>query len=124
MASDGTPWVARMVAWNIWANPRLLEDSPLVTAKKISPLLYEEKETEDGTDPQELEKERISALLAKDVSWVSLKLRISDEAKKNIEAMEIAGINFDQVEASFYPEASAAAHILGFVGKDNNGEDI
>lgn len=111
LASDGTPWVARMTAWNVWANPRLLDIAPSETARKIALLLEDEVQ-------------RLQPLLQKDASWVSLKQKVSDEKKKNIEALGIKGIGFDQVEASFYPEASSAAQILGFVGKDSDGTDI
>lgn len=122
LASDGTPWVARITAWNIWANPRLLTTTPLEAAKKLSPLLVDK--TEGSEIDADYEKERISALLQKDSSWVSLKLKASDDTKKNIEALDLKGIGFDQVEASFYPEASTAAQILGFVGKDDRGDDV
>jgi len=119
LASDGTPWVARMSAWNIWANPRLLSRSPLEIAKKMSPLLTENVD-EDAVN----EELRLKALLEKDVNWVLLKQKVDEGIKNNIEAMDFKGIGYDPVEASYYPEASVAAQILGFVGKDDDGKDI
>ncbi len=112
------------MAWNIWANPRILSFSSGEVAKKIAPLTVDENEVEDYTEAVRNEIQRITPLLQKDASWVLLKQKISDQSKKNIEAMDIKGIGFDAAEASFYPEASSAAQILGFVGKDNDGTDI
>lgn len=122
LASDGTPWVARVTAWNIWANPRILKISASQAAREISPLLA--SEADDSQEDSKNEELKIASLLQKDSSWVSLKQKVSDDAKKNVEALKIEGIGFDQVEASFYPEASVAAQILGFVGKDDGGGDV
>jgi len=126
LASDGTPWVARTTAWNIWANPRLLKLSPLEVARKISPLLVEgvDPKTDEADEATLVEEQTLLPLLRKDVSWVILKQKVSDDIKKNIEALDIDGIGYDIVEASYYPEASSAAQILGFVGKDSDGVDI
>lgn len=125
LASDGTPWVARVPAWNLWANPRLLETSKDIVANKIAPLTYE-KETEDEDEYKGIlnEKGRLVSLLSKNVSWVSLKQKIDNNTKTNIEALNIKGIGFDSIESSFYPEASMAAQLLGFVGKESDGTDI
>lgn len=120
LASDGTPWVARVQAWNIWANPHLLDESISVIAGKLAPIVTET----DDTIAIEAEKERIQTVLSKDSNWVSLKQKVSDSVKSNVEALSIKGVGFDSVEASFYPEASLAAQILGFVGKDSAGEDL
>ncbi len=120
LASDGTPWVARMTAWNVWANPRKVKISTSEVAEKLMQVMGEE-----NIKPEEYseEKSRINTLLSKDVSWVLLKQKVQDSVKKNIEALTIEGIGFDQTEASYYPEASSAAQILGFVGKDSDGND-
>ena len=124
LASDGTAWVARIPVWNLWANPRLLDLPADQVADKIAPLTFEKVEDEDEYKSILNEKGRLTGLLSKDLSWVSLKQKISDSVKKNIEAFDIKGIGFDSTEASYYPEASSAAQLLGFVGKDADGSDI
>lgn len=121
LASDGTPWVARIPAWNIWANPRSLDSTASEVSGKLAPILFD-----DGEDTALIndEKDRLKTLLEKDVSWISLKQRVPDNVKKNVEALDIRGLGFDSVETSFYPEASSAAQILGFVGKESDGSDI
>jgi cell division protein FtsI/penicillin-binding protein 2 len=48
---------------------------------------------------------------------------VTPETKANIEAQALNGIGFEFEEMRDYPEASAAAHLLGFVGKDSEGSD-
>jgi len=120
LASDGTPWVARTPAWNIWATPHQLDLTPSKIANKIALITSEETDN----DSVLTEEQRLETLLTKDVNWVSLKQKIDSNMKNNVEALSIKGIGFDQIETSFYPEASAAAQLLGFVGKDESGNDI
>ena len=122
LASDGSFWVVRTQAWVVWVNPRLLEKSPKEVANKLAPFFVD-----DPNDNQILLEEtvRLEAILnKKDVSWVGLKSKVSDDVKRNIEALKIEGLGFDAQEASYYPEASSAAQLLGFVGKDEKGSDI
>ena len=80
----------------------------------------------DPTDKAALLTEtlKIQGSLSKDASWVALETKVVDATKKNIEALGITGIGFDPEDSSFYPEASSAAQLLGFVGKDQNGGNI
>lgn len=79
LASDGTPWVARIPAWNIWANPRSLDSTASEVSGKLAPILFD-----DGEDTALIndEKDRLKTLLEKDVSWISLKQRVPDNVKK------------------------------------------
>ena len=122
LASDGSYWVVRTQAWLIWANPKQLEETPAAIANKLAPFFVP-----DSTDNTSLlvETERIQVLLGKEnASWIALKQKVGDDVKRNIEAFKIAGIGFDAQAASYYPEASSAAQLLGFVGKDQSGADI
>lgn len=56
--------------------------------------------------------------------WVSVKGNISKENKQKIEAMKIPGVGFEEETHRFYPEASLSAHLLGFLGKDKDGESV
>jgi cell division protein FtsI/penicillin-binding protein 2 len=122
LAADGSYWVVRTQNWLVWANPRQVPANSNQIAEKLATLFM------DGqTDQKSIlqETERLSSLLNKSsVSWVALKQKVPDGIKKNIEALKISGIGFDAQEASYYPEASSAAQILGFVGKDDAGGDI
>lgn len=112
MASDGSFWALRENVWKVIADPEKLKDAPYTIAKEISPLV-------EGSDVGEL-----TNLLSKRGSYIPLAQRINDSTKKSIEALSIPGISFEEQETRFYPEASAAAQLLGFVGKDESGQDV
>lgn len=139
LASDGFPLAVSSAGWVVWADPRIIK-SPKDIAEKLAPLTLEkEVETEEEatisaqlTDKQkeELAKERLTTeksrlldQLSKKGAWVPLKHKIDIDTKEKIQDLNISGINFDPEERRTYPEASMAAHILGFVGKDEAGED-
>ena len=122
MASDKSFWVVRTQAWLIWVNPRQMELTPREIANKLSPFFVD-----DTQDKEALlaETQRLETILGKEgVSWIALKQKVNEEVKRNIEALKIEGLGFDAQESSYYPEASSAAQILGFVGKDERGSDI
>jgi cell division protein FtsI/penicillin-binding protein 2 len=56
--------------------------------------------------------------------WVSVTSGIPKEDKKKIENMKLKGIGFEDEPFRFYPEASLAAHLLGFVGKNSQGDNV
>lgn len=122
LASDGSFWVLRNSIWQISANPKLLDEKPQIISGKITPFLVDDPQ---NTATVSGEVQKISTLLSKNnTSWVLLANKVKDAAKKNIEALGIKGLTFTEQEGRFYPEASAAAQLLGFVGKDESGEDI
>lgn len=53
--------------------------------------------------------------------WVNLAHFLDSDTKAKIERLGITGLGFTPEEARDYPEASMAAHVLGFVGSDRNG---
>jgi cell division protein FtsI/penicillin-binding protein 2 len=112
MASDGSLLAARREAWLLYITPPELKEPVAKIADKLAPLL------EDDAG-------RIKSLLAKEgMVWIPIKHKIPSEIKRNIEALGIVGVGFEKEEARAYPEASAAAQLLGFVGKNEEGEDI
>lgn len=122
LASDGSFLTLRSNMWQITANPKVLKDKPVEISTKIASFTVENK---SNTASVSAEVMRLTKLLSKEnSSWVSLATKITDSIKRNIEALDITGISFNEQEGRYYPEASSAAQILGFVGKDDNGEDI
>ena len=121
LASDGTWLAARSEVYLVYAEIPQLKDSPKAIAEKLAPFFVEEVEDKSQVL---IEIDRLYSLLTKkEVVWIPLKQRVTPETKRNIEAMGIAGIGFERGEARLYPEASAAAQLLGFVGKNEEGED-
>jgi cell division protein FtsI/penicillin-binding protein 2 len=122
LAKDATWLAARGEAWQVYASLPDLHESPRRIADKLAPFFVEDP---DDREQLLIEVDRLTSLLSRqEVVWVPLKHKISPEVKKNIEALAIGGIGFEREEMRVYPEASSAAHLLGFVGKDSEGEDI
>lgn len=55
--------------------------------------------------------------------WIPLVKNITEIEKKAIEKLSIEGLGFEERDSRFYPEASVSAHLLGFVGVDENGSN-
>lgn len=131
LANDGFALASSTLAWLVWAQPPDIGD-PKGVSQTLAPLLAPEPHKADND--QEKEKERRQLLLAegerlhtqlskKDALWVPLKHRVDDQTKQEIEELKIPGVGFDLEEKRSYPEASIAAHLLGFVGRDAAGAD-
>ncbi len=109
LASDGFPLATNKPTFLVYANPKEISDRESV-AQKLAPIISRDTAS-------------ISALLTQDLFWVRLKNNLEAEQKKQIEALKIPGIGFEQESLRYYPEASMAAHLIGFVGKDEYGQD-
>lgn len=122
LAKDGTWLVARGEAWRVFAEIPKLKESSEEAAEKLAPLFIEDP-SDKGTLLSEIA--RLNDLLSKkEVVWISLKQKVSSQTKKDIERLGIEGIGFEPQEDRVYPEGSEAAHLLGFVGKNDEGADV
>lgn len=107
--SDGFPIVANKVSYLLYINPTEVKDK----AKTISTL----------SSLLGLTTASISSQLIPDRLWVPIKSGIDAGKKEEIEKIKLPGIGFEERYTRFYPEASIAAHLVGFVGKSESGED-
>lgn len=107
LASDGFALATNKISYLVYANPRLVSDKDTY-AHKLSGLL-------------DIDQATISALLSQKLFWVRLESGLSDVQKKAIDNLHLDGIGFEQQQERFYPEASMAAQLIGFVGKDTYG---
>ncbi len=57
-------------------------------------------------------------------SWVAVQGNIDSNTKQKILDLGLQGLGFEDQYHRYYPEASLAAHLLGFVGKDSQGGDV
>jgi len=121
LASDGSALAARAEGYLVFAEMPNIEENVNDIADKLAPFFVEDPEDRSSVLD---EAGRLKELLGKKGAvWVPLKQRITSQVKKNIEALNISGIGFERSELRMYPEASTAAHLLGFVGKDDEGND-
>lgn len=107
--SDNFPIAANKLAYLVFANPKQVTDTQ-TTAQILSPLL-------------ESEVASISSLLSLNRYWVALSPGVSYEKKEQIQKLGIKGIGFEEQYVRYYPEASTAAQLLGFVGKNSDGSN-
>ncbi|MFH1547268.1 MAG: penicillin-binding protein 2 [bacterium] len=75
-------------------------------------------------DILDLEEEEIDKGLKEDFRYVLLKHGVSPEDKKALEDSEIFGLYYEEEERRIYPDGTLASHVLGFVGKDEDANDI
>jgi cell division protein FtsI/penicillin-binding protein 2 len=87
----------------VFANPSAMTDRE-GTARALAPIL--------GIPEQEI----LDKTADNTKKYVPLKRQLTDEDKKNIEAMKLTGIAFDTETVRFYPEGNFLSQLLGFVG--------
>jgi len=114
-SADGFPLVENQLAYLVYGEPPNILNVDSV-AEKLADILWEENSKHDET-------ERIKQSLNQDLRWVPLAHKISPEAKQKIEELEIEGIGFEEESERYYPEETLAAHLLGFIGSDEQGQD-
>lgn len=121
LASDGSWLAGSAKCWTLYANPKKIDNNERSISNKLAKIIYPDKENEDLIQ----EAGRIEDLLKKkELFWVSLKTRLDELQKDQVEKLQIDGIGFEEEESRVYPEASSSAHILGFLGKDESGKSI
>lgn len=107
--SDAFPLAGNRLSYLVFANPKEVSKKDQV-ALLLSPLL-------------DMQTASLSARLSMPGYWSSLKSGIETQVKEHIEKLTIPGIGFQEAYMRLYPEASMAAQLLGFVGKDEQGND-
>lgn len=107
--SDEFPLATNKISYLLYANPKKV-DSETRYGRLLSPIL-------------ESEEASISALLDQDLFWVRLRSGLPFDKKEEIEKLKLDALGFQSESTRFYPEASMAAHLVGFVGKNELGED-
>lgn len=106
--SDNFPIATNNINYLTYANPKLIENIPSY-ANNLAPIF--------GYDSAS-----ISARLNQDLYWVRLGV-FDHKTKEKIEDLDLEGLGFQIETSRFYPEASMAAHLVGFLGKNEKGEN-
>ena len=121
LSKDGSWLSASGESWLFYAQIPDLEEKPEILANRLAQLLVPEN-SEDLKEEIYKETLRLTGLLSKEGAvWVPLKRGIDRITKEKIDKLGIKGLGFEAEEKRIYPEASTAAHVLGFVGKDEKG---
>jgi len=108
-----------------------MKDQSLVLNQNSYQLYVEPKKIEDKdrllrllSESLEIEEASISPKLDMSKDWVAIASGLTQEQKDKIDKLNLKEVGFDYQTKRFYPEASLSAHILGFLGKDSEGEDV
>lgn len=132
LTSDGHTLVSNERVYRLFAQPHIVDQEPAVLSSVLAPLVTQdvlEYQTASPSAQSEVTTETIQEQIKKKLEnknskWVSLIGTVSQETRDKIVEMKLKGVGFDQYEKRYYPEASMAAHLTGFVGKDDEGNDI
>lgn len=105
------PLAISTVIFSIWANPKNIEinDEKLVELSDILEMEYEHL------------KDKI--LESKDKEFIYLKRHVSPAMTNKVQELDISGVQVKEESRRFYPEGEVAAHIVGFTGIDDNGQE-
>ena len=111
---NGVPLARAFPAYSLWFNPKAMEDgSPLVRS------------------PREVAAQLVRIFPDMNVDVLTVRLasgkagylrrRLLPEDANRIHALGEPALEFPRETERFYPQASMAAHVLGFVGADGHG---
>ncbi len=95
---------------SVWASPADVEITPKLT-KKLAELLK--------VKPADINKK----LKNDDKEFVYLKRRMSPEDAARVMQLGIPGVFLQREYRRFYPEGDNAAHLIGFTGVDDQGQE-
>lgn len=108
---DDFPMATKKLVYIAFANPKEIPNTQHVAITRTLASLLDQDEAS------------IAAALKRDLFWVPLAPSVDPLTKERVVQQKLPGIGFEERSLRFYPEASMAAHLLGFVGKDELGED-
>jgi len=104
---NGRELVTSVSADSVYAIPAQVKD-PEDTAERLAPIL-------------EMDRERILKLLQTRASSVYIKRRVDFQTAEKVKRERLPGIGLVEESRREYSKGSLAAHVLGFVGDDNQG---
>ncbi len=108
--SDGSPIAMNAPASLVYAEPKNIADMNIFT-KLVAPILHVDEASVS------------SQLMIPNRVWVPLAHKVDNSVKDELTGLSLKGLGFEPEPKRYYPEASMAASLLGFVGADQNGID-
>lgn len=107
---NNNPVVVNQPAYLVYGEPRNIKNIREFS-EKVAPILSIDvnKMIADLSDPSRV--------------WVPFSHKVELPHVTQLKALDFLGLGFEREPKRFYPEASTAAHLVGFVGSDVNGVD-
>jgi len=124
-AADNTVLAVDEPVWDVYAT--------LSKDEKERKLFFDNKEAfaTEVSGILGITKEEVESKLTDDFVYASIKKDVSTEKKKALENLEVFGgntkgfgLHFERKERRIYPNNTLAAHVLGFIGQDAEGESV
>lgn len=107
---DESPLAMNQSAYLIYAQPKDIEDNPTFAAR-VSEILHIDR------------NDLVENLSQPDRGWIPIARKVESRTADELKKLTLPGLGFEKEPKRYYPEASMAAHILGFVGSDETGQD-
>ncbi len=111
--------------FDLFVNKKELEIEQTDLVKALSQMLANNQNPEQEPSQSQLDasKRKLLAKLESKANWIKLATNLEPETKDLIVENDITGIYFQNNTIRYYPEASMAAHLTGFVGKNAEGQN-
>jgi len=111
ITSDGYPIVMNKSASLVYAEPANI-DNHKVFSELVSQVL-------------QIDVASVAAMIS-DTSkmWSPILHKVDEEKIQELKLLNVKGLGFEKEPKRYYPEGSMAAQLLGFVGLDQNGNDV
>lgn len=104
---NGNELVVSVPAFSVYARPNLITE-PRLVSRQVAPLLN-------------MSEDEVNRLISKNAEFVWLKHRVAPEEAEAVRDLGIEGIGLVEETQRAYKQGCLAAHLLGFVGDDNQG---
>ena len=110
MDRNGKPLAVSTPVESIWASPAEMSLDPAQMAALANALSIDRKSLN-------------TRLAEKDKNFVWLKRQLSPAEAKQVIALKIPGVFQQREYRRFYPSGDVAAHVIGFTGKEDQGQE-
>lgn len=124
-ASDGSILAIDEPAWGVFAS---LSTDPVEREEFFK---NKEKYVTEVATILGIAGEDVAKLLTNDFRYATIMHGVSSEKKNALEKLKVSekmpvgfGLYFEKEEKRVYPDGKLASHVLGFMGKDPDGNDI
>jgi cell division protein FtsI (penicillin-binding protein 3) len=108
---DGRVLATSVDADTIYAVPSAIDDKPALVGKLCAAL----------GDCTPRDRQELIDRLARQRHFAYVRRQVSPEEARRVADLNLEGIGFMKESRRFYPNKELAAHILGYVGRDNQG---
>lgn len=117
LTNDGFALVSSKPTFLLYGLPQTLTDKEKVELALVLSRILADQDNEESFKKDILNK------LGRDLYWVPLAKNLTVQVKTKITSLNLKGIGFEEATNRFYPEGSSSAHLLGFVGSNQRGDD-